>query len=122
MRPYVLAVLATLPLLGADALPPSGPTERKIEEVDVLKLKLAAANIEMLNKDYKVEEYRTKVQGFMDEQLSVAQRLCKSVGVPDMLMSSQCKFDLGGKDKEARVWWEKGPAKVAESPKEAPKK
>lgn len=100
----------------------SAPTERHLTENEVLKLKLSQAQIQLLQKDYKIEEYQSKLKPLSEEQVSIAKSACLSVGVPEakILLGSpenECGINMGvgpdgnpvmgpdGKPQVARVWW-----------------
>ncbi len=96
--------------------PSATPTERPLTETESLKLQLSIAQIQLLQKEYKIEEYQAKIKPYMDSQQSIAIAACKSVGVIEDKVTTECGLSTGigpdgkpavdanGKPVQARVW------------------
>ncbi len=92
------------------------PTERPLTETESLKLQLSIANLKLLNQEYRLEEYNTKAKPQMDIQQEIAVAACKSVGVPEDKITTECGIatgigpdgkpavDANGKPVQPRVW------------------
>lgn len=124
MKLFALAALAALSF-GQDSkmvsppapLPP--PTERALSETEVLKLQNSLLQMQVLNKDYKIDEYNSKAKPIIDAQQAIAVAACKSVGVPEEKITTECGITTGigqdgkptmgadGKPVQPRVWWQK---------------
>ncbi len=116
----LLAASAAL-ILAQDAKvvpssPSAKPTERPLSETESLKLQLSVAQIQLLQKEYKIEEYQAKIKPYMDSQQAIALAACGSVGVAEDKITTECglstgigpdgkpAMDANGKPVQARVW------------------
>ncbi len=100
----------------ASTLPSAAPTERPLTETESLKLQLTMAQISLLNKKYDIEKYQAELKPLVEEQQAVALAACKSVGVPDDKVQTECALQTGigqdgkptmgqdGKSVQAKVW------------------
>lgn len=101
---------------------PQAATDRALTENEVLKLKLSQAQIELLQKDFRIKEYQEKLTPLSQEQVSIAHAACLSVGVPEAKIllgqpDNECGINLGvgpdgspvlgpdGKPVAPKVWW-----------------
>lgn len=113
---------AKLPLGTTTGQSLSTPTERPLTETELLKIRATTAEIKLLRDEYKVDEFNQKVQPKSAEQLAVFTAACKSVGVPEDKIQTECGIATGfdqdgkpmngadGKPVQPKVWWAKPPA------------
>lgn len=133
MKLFLFAAMAAV-MFGQDAkiaVAPAGPpapaTERPLSENEILKLKLAQSQIQVLRDKYKIDEYQKEVGPISQSQMSVAQDACLSVGVAKDKLQTECGLQTGfdgdgkpltgpdGKSAEPKVW------KIAPPPAEVKK-
>lgn len=98
---------------------PQVPSERNLSEAEALKLQLLAAKIQIVQDKYQIPKYQEEVKPIADEQNALATNLCKSVGIPEALVQTQCGIQTGvgtdgkplldaaGKPVTPRVFWNK---------------
>ena len=118
---FVLFSLLALTAFAAEEpkakAPEKAPTERALSETELLKFKLAVANVALLRKQYDVDKFETEVKQYTSEEDSVIIEACRTVGVlPDGIQKGECGFTAGvgpdgkallgadGKPVQARVW------------------
>lgn len=93
-------------------------TDRTLTAEESLKLQLTQARIQHLQDKYKIAEYQAEVQAVIAEQQSVFAAACKSVGIPEDKVATECRLNTGvdadgkpiagpdGKPVASRVWRE----------------
>lgn len=106
-----------------ESAPVAKPAERALTETESLKLQLSMANITLLQKKYNIEQYSKDLQPLVAEQEKVAMEACRSVGIPDEKVKTECGINTGidqdgkpilgadGKPAQPRVWWNRPEAK-----------
>lgn len=123
---YLCAALSAMILTAQDAkvapkdTPKEAPkSERNMTETESLKIQLAAAKIQLLREQFKIEDFNKQVEPLSSEQYAVVAAACKSVGVPEDKIQTECGVSTGvgpdgkpqmgadGKPVQARVWWNK---------------
>lgn len=103
---------------------PKAP-ERPLTKEESLTLQLSQSRILRLRDKYKIAEYEAEVQPLINDQQVAFVAACKSIGIPDAKIATECRLSTGvdgegkpvtgpdGKPVAARVWWEKPePSKV----------
>jgi hypothetical protein len=126
-RLFICAAIAALAVYAQDAKVAPGtntptsapPPERPLTETEVLKLQLASTKIQLLQKEFRIEQYQKEVAPLSAEQNAVATAACRSIGIPEDLVQTQCgivtgigpdgkpQLDAAGKPVMPRVWWVK---------------
>lgn len=120
---YLILFAATAALMFGQeakvAVPPSSiptVTERALSELEVTKLQLSIAQIELLQKKYDIEKYQAELKPHLDAQQAIVGAACKSVGVAEDKITTDCGLSTGigqdgkpamgadGKPVQARVW------------------
>lgn len=122
MKLILFAALAAV-MFGQDAKiaapqggTPAPSTERPLSENEILKLKLAQTQIQVLKDKFKIEDFNKEVTPIQQSQMSVAQDACLSVGVAKDKLQTECGLVTGfdgdgkqltgpdGKPLEPKVW------------------
>lgn len=83
--------------------------ERPLTELEITKIQLADARIELLKKSYKIDEYSKEVQPLVSEKEAVLIAACVSIGIPAEKVRTECGANTGGagpdgKPVAGRVW------------------
>src|SRR5579862_8304271 len=68
------------------------PSERQLTEAEVLRLQLDSAKAQLLQDKYKLAEYQQELAPIMNDQEQLAIAACKSIGIPDALIRTQCQI------------------------------
>ncbi len=97
--------------------------ERPLTELELEKIKRTTVQIQLLNATYKMDEYQKAVEPISAEQRAVVVAACKSIGIADDKIQTDCGVNIGmgadgkqltnpdGTPVKARVWLiEKPPA------------
>lgn len=86
---------------------------------EFLKMNLKDDLAQLLRKRFDIAGFETEIKGPSDRQVKNAQTICKSVGIPDDKIQSECELQVGvypdgrpelGPDKKPimpRVFWRK---------------
>lgn len=100
-------------------VPAAIPTDRALTETESLKLQVLSLKIELLQAKYRIkpmpipsgaDNYQDELKPLNAEWQTTAEGFCKSVGIPQDLIATQCQINTGGKATDgspivARVWW-----------------
>lgn len=100
MKLFLLMTL-TLAAMAQDAKVATGPTpvpvpaERALTSEESLKLQLSQSRILRLQDKYKIAEYQSEVTAIAAEQNAVWLAACKSIGIPDDKIQTECRINTG---------------------------
>lgn len=121
-----LSLLMSLALaaMAQDAKVASSPTpipatsERALAKEESLALQLSQVRVLRLQERYKIQEYQAELQPMANEQQAMWIAACKSIGIPDEKIQTECRINTGvdadgkpvngpdGKPVTPRVWRE----------------
>ena len=122
MKLFVFAAMAAIGMYGQT------PQERPLTKEELLTFRATVAEINELRAAYKIAEFNEKVAPKVAEQQKAFFAACESVGVPKDKINpqsgpSECSLNTGmddsgnpikdakGNTVQAKVWWNKAPAK-----------
>lgn len=104
MKLMLLAALAAMTLSAQNAkvaeTAPSTPaatvpSQRALTEAEVLKVRLDMQKIKNLQDEFKIAEFNKKAQPISDDEQTVFIVACRSVGIPDDKIQSECALNTG---------------------------
>ena len=105
--------------LDPKAAPPkvqTGPVERALTEIEVLRFQDTIKDFVILRKDYRIDEFQKAAEPITARQREIFNAACLSIGIAKEKIETECAFTPGigsdgkpmvgpdGKPIQARVW------------------
>ena len=97
--------------------------ERELTNEESLRFQLMQSRVARLRDKYKISDYEAEAQQLLNEGRETFVLACKSIGIPDDKIESECMYTTGvdaegkvvqgpdGKPVKARVWRQPAPEK-----------
>ncbi len=93
MKFLLIAVSASLMMAQpADSKKDAPTKERVFTEAESLKIENSILRVSALQKEYKIEEYQQKVSPLIKSQQEIIAEACKSIGIAEDKIQSECGF------------------------------
>ena len=91
------------PKATAPAAETSKPPERAFNEVEILKLRLAAKDIQAAQTKHDIKGFQEEIQEPQATQAGIVIAACKELGIPQEKIQTECGYELGFDDKDKPI-------------------